>query len=93
MDTFPQNLPLICVTVSEKTRFMDGWTTDAHATALALLTESSRANKDQQIQMRSKYHTQTCKLTLIYQNSHCNFGAFLAMHRSLYDPYTLYSGC
>ncbi len=41
--TFPQNLALICVTVSEKTRFTDGRTTDARATALALLTQSTRA--------------------------------------------------
>ena len=37
-------LALIRLTVSEKTRFTDdGWTTDARATALALLTQSSRA--------------------------------------------------
>ncbi len=44
--TFPQNLALICSTVSEKTRFTDGRTTDARATALALLTRSSRAKND-----------------------------------------------
>ncbi len=31
------------LTVSEKTRFTDGWTTDACATAIALLTQSNRA--------------------------------------------------
>ncbi len=50
MATFPQNLALICLTVSEKMRFTDagrrtddGRKTDARATALALLTQSSRA--------------------------------------------------
>ncbi len=46
--TFPQNLALICLMVSEKTHFMDGQTdgrTDARATAIALLTQSSRAKK------------------------------------------------
>ena len=44
----PQNLILLWLTVSEKTRFTDrrmtdGRTTDARATALALLKQSSRA--------------------------------------------------
>ncbi len=42
---FPQNLALIRLTVSEKTRFTDGRTMDARATALALLSQSSRAKK------------------------------------------------
>ncbi len=46
--TFPQKIALIHLTVSEKTRFTDDdgrRTTDAHAMATALLTQSSRANK------------------------------------------------
>ncbi len=46
---FPQNLVLIRLMVSEKTRFTDGRTTDkwtdVHCTALALVTQSSIANK------------------------------------------------
>ncbi len=42
--TFPQDLTLIPLTVSEKTRTTDGRpTTDVRATAIALLTQSSRA--------------------------------------------------
>ncbi len=41
--TFPQNLALIQLMVSEKMHFTDGRTTDAGATALSLLTQSSRA--------------------------------------------------
>ncbi len=41
--TFPQSLALICLTVSEKMRFTDDGRTDDRATALALLTQSSRA--------------------------------------------------
>ena len=37
------NLVLICLTVSEKARFTENGPTDAHAMALALLTQSSRA--------------------------------------------------
>ena len=45
--TFPQNLALIHLMVSEKTRFTgDGRTTDDGATASALLTQSSRAKND-----------------------------------------------
>ncbi len=35
---------------------MDGRTTDARATALALLTQSSRANKKWQLQVATLYH-------------------------------------
>ncbi len=43
MATFPQNLALIRLMVSEKMRFTDdGRMTDARAMALALLTQSSR---------------------------------------------------
>ena len=42
--TFPQDLALIKLMVSEKTSFTDG-RTDARATAMALLTQSSRAKK------------------------------------------------
>ncbi len=45
--TFPQNLALIPFVVSEKMRFTDDGrryrTTDARATAIALLTQSNRA--------------------------------------------------
>ena len=43
VDTFPQDLALIPLTVSEKTRFTDdGQTKDACAMAITLLTQSSR---------------------------------------------------
>ena len=44
MAIFSQDLALIRLTVSEKTRFTDGRRTpDSRATALALLTQPSRA--------------------------------------------------
>ncbi len=42
--SYPQNLAWIHAAVSEKLEFMDdGWTTDAYAMTVTLLTKSSRA--------------------------------------------------
>ncbi len=44
--SFPQNLAWIHVALSDKPELTDGWTTDACATTVALLTKSSRAKNE-----------------------------------------------
>ncbi len=73
--TFPNILALICFTVSEKTRFMDGRrTTDACVMAIALLTQSSRAKNEFERTNLIKKPIRTSEYSVLAtQNRHLEF--------------------